>query len=59
MNETPSSTWLGGLQRGRLCCAKPLAEKRKSGISGKRRRPKPITREKNSWESYERKKSQR
>ena len=37
MSETSPSTWLGGAQRGNLwlCCAEPLAEKRKSEISGR------------------------
>ena len=49
-SETPPSTWLGGAQRGSLwlCYTEPLAEKGKSGISGKRHRPKPIPWEKNS-----------
>ena len=44
MSKTPPGTWHGGAQRGSLwlCYADPLAEKRKSGISGKRHRPKPI-----------------
>ena len=43
----------GGAQKGSfwLCYAEPLAEKWKSGISGKRHRPKPIPWEKNSWVS--------
>ena len=51
-NETPQGTWLSGAQRGSLwlCYAGPLAEKWKSGISGKRHRPKPIPWE-NSLES--------
>ena len=50
-SETPQGTWLGGAQKGSLwlCYAGPLADKRKSGISGKRHRPKPIPWEKNSW----------
>ena len=32
-----------------LCYAGPLAEKRKSEISGRRHRPKPIPWERNSW----------
>ena len=49
-SESFQGTWLGGAQRGSLCLcyAGPLAEKQKSGISGKRRRPKPIPWEKNS-----------
>ena len=49
-SETLPSTWLGGAQRGsfRLCYSGPLAEKRKSEISGKRHRPKPIPWEKDS-----------
>ena len=50
-NGTPQdSTWLGGAQRGSLwlCYAGPLAEKRKSEISGKRHRPKPIP-----WETHQ------
>ena len=52
-SETPQGTWLGGAQRGSLwlCYAGPLAEKWKSGIAGKRHRPKPIPRKKNSWGS--------
>ena len=52
-SETPQGTWFGGAQRGSLwlCYAGPLAEKRKSWISGKRHKPKPITWEKNSWGS--------
>ena len=52
-SETPQGMWLGGAQRGSLwpCYAGPLAEKRESGILGKRHRPKPIPWEKNSWES--------
>ena len=40
-SETPPGTWLGGAQRGSLwlCYPGPLAEKRKSGISGKWHRP--------------------
>ena len=51
MSETPQDTWLGGAQRGSLwlCYAGPLAEKRKSGISGKRHRPKSSPWERNSW----------
>ena len=47
-SEALPSTWLGGAQRGSLwlCCAEPLAEKRKREISGKRHRPKPIPWEK-------------
>ena len=50
-SETPQGRWLSGALRGSLwlCYAKPLAEKRKSEISGKRHRPKPIPWEKNSW----------
>ena len=35
-SETPQGTWLGVAQKGSLwlCYAGPLAEKRKSGISG-------------------------
>ena len=42
-SKTPQGRWLGGAQRGSLWLryAEPLAEKRKSGISGKRHRPKP------------------
>ena len=49
-SEIPQGTWLGGAQRGSLwlCYAGPLAEERKSEISGKRHRPKPIPMEKNS-----------
>ena len=49
-SKTPPSMWLGGTQRGNLwlCCAEPLAETRKSKISGKQHRPKPIPWEKNS-----------
>ena len=49
-SETPSGTWHGGAQRGSLwfCYAGSLAEKRKSEISSKLRRPKPIPWEKNS-----------
>ena len=56
MSETPQGMWLGGAQRGSLwfCYAEPLAEKRKSGISGKRHRLKPIP-WKNNWESWKRK----
>ena len=52
MSETPQSTWLSRAQRGSLwlCYAGPLAEKRKSGISGKQHRSKPIPCEK--VESY-------
>ena len=51
-NETPQRTWLSGAQKGSLwlCYAGPLAEKRKSEISGKRHKPKPIS-WKNSWGS--------
>ena len=47
-SETPQGMWLGGSQKGSLwfCYAGPLAEKRKSGISGKRHRPNPI-----AWEN--------
>ena len=46
-SDTPEGTWLGGAQRESLwlCFVGPLAEKRKSGISGKRHRPKPIPKE--------------
>ena len=46
--EISQDTWLGEAQRGSLwlCYAEPLAEKRKSEISGKRHRPKPIPWEK-------------
>ena len=49
-SETPPRTWHGGAQRGSLwlCYAGLLAENRKSGISGKRHRLKPIPWEKNS-----------
>ena len=49
-SETPQGTWLGGVQKGSLwlCYTGPLAEKRKSGILDKRRRPNPIPWEKNS-----------
>ena len=49
-SETPQGTWLGIAQRCSLwlCFAESLAEKRKSEISGKRHRPKPIPWEKNS-----------
>ena len=52
-SETPLGTWLAGAQKGSLwlCYAGSLAEKRKSEISGKRHRPKPISWEKNSWGS--------
>ena len=42
--ETPQGMLHGGAQKGILwlCYAGPLAEKRKSGIAGKRNRPKPI-----------------
>ena len=51
-SETPPGTWLGGAQRGSLwlCYVGSLVEKRKSKISGKRRRMKPISWEKNSLE---------
>ena len=44
-SETSQGTWLGGAQRGSLwlCYAGPLVEERKSGIAGKRRRPRPIS----------------
>ena len=49
-NETPQGTWLSGAQKGSLwlCYAGPLAEKRKSEISGKQHRLKLISQEKNS-----------
>ena len=49
-SEAPQRTWFGGAQRGShwLWYAGPLAEKRKSEISGKRHRPMPIPWEKNS-----------
>ena len=49
-SETPSGTWLGAAQKDSLwfCCAGSLVEKWNSEISGKRRRPKPISWEKNS-----------
>ena len=49
-SETPRGTWLGGAQRGSfwLCYAWPFPEKRKSEITGKRCRPKPIPWDKNS-----------
>ena len=49
-SETLQGTWYGGAQRGSLWLfyAEPLAEKRKSEISSKRHRPKPIPWEKNS-----------
>ena len=52
-NETPQGSWLSRVQKGSLwlCYAGPLAEKWKSGILGNRRRPKPISWEKNSWGS--------
>ena len=58
-NETPQGTWLGRARKGSLwlCYTGPLAEKRKSGISGKRRRSKPIPWEKNSWEVRRRKRA--
>ena len=60
-SAVPSGTWHGGAQRCSLwlCCAESLAEKRKSEISGKRHRPKPIPWERNSWGSLERKKKTR
>ena len=44
-SETLPSMWLGGAHRGSLwlCYAGPLAEKRKSEISGKWHRLKPIS----------------
>ena len=59
-SETPQSTWHGRAQRGslRLCCAGSLAEKRKSEISDKRHRLKPIP-WKNSWGSQERRKTRK
>ena len=50
-SETLPGTWHGEAQRGSLwlCYAGSLAEKRKSEISGKRRRLKPILWEKKSW----------
>ena len=55
-SETPQGKWLGGTQKNSfwLCCAEPLAERRKSGISGNWHRPKPIPWGRNSWESWER-----
>ena len=52
-SETLQGTWLGGAQRGSLwlCYAGRLAEKRKSEISCRRHRMKPIPWEKNSWGS--------
>ena len=49
-SETPQDTRLGGAQRGSLwlCYARPLAEKQKSEISGKRHRPKPTPWEKSN-----------
>ena len=60
-SETPSGTWLGGAQRGSLwlCYAESLAEKRKSGVSDKRHRPKPIPWERNSLGNQERKKTRK
>ena len=48
-SETLQVTWVGEAQRDSLCLcyAGLLAEKRKSAISGKRHRPKPI-----SWEKF-------
>ena len=50
-SETLQGTWIGGAQKGSLwlCYAGSLGEKRKSRISGKRHRLKPIPWEKNSW----------
>ena len=61
MSETSQGTWLGGAQKGSLwlCYAGPLAEKRKSGILGKRRRPKPIPWENSSWGNWEWKKTRK
>ena len=52
-SETPQGMWLGRAQRGSLWLwyAGPLAEKRKSEISGKWHRAKSISWEKNSWRS--------
>ena len=49
-SETLLSTWIGRAQRGSLwlCYAGPLAEKQKSGISGKWHRAKLISWEENS-----------
>ena len=51
MSETPQGTWLGEAQKGSLwvCYPGPLAEKRKSEISGKWHRTKLIPWEKSSW----------
>ena len=51
-SETSPGTWLDGAQKGSLwpCYAGSLSKKRKSEISGKRRRPKPIPWKKNSLE---------
>ena len=53
MSETPQGLWLGRAWKGSLwlCYAVPLAEKRKSEISGQQHRPKPISWERNSWGS--------
>ena len=52
-SETAQGTWLGGAQKGSLWALLrgSLAERLKSGISGNRRKSKPIPWEKNSWGS--------
>ncbi len=51
-SDLSKSTWLGGVRKDSLwlCYAGPLVEKQKSGILGKRRKPKPIPWKRNSWE---------
>ena len=50
-SETLQGMWHGEAQRGSLwlCYARPLAEKWKSEIAGKRHRPKLIPWEKDCW----------
>ena len=52
-NKTPQGTWLGGARAGslRLCYARPVTGRPKSGIAGSWRRPKPTPSERNSWGS--------
>ena len=52
---TPLGTWPVGARTGSLwlCCARLLAGKRKSEITGSQCRPMPTPWERKSWESYE------
>ena len=58
MSETPQGTWLGGARKRSLwlCCAGPLPGRQKSGISDNQRRLKMTPWQRNSWESFERRK---